>query len=79
MNTQYREAVTANRPGLPRFAATLGQEVRMGNNPIGVVPPFPVQEIVVTPLGYLGPFHDIGSQGSRNAGNPGLYSITASR
>jgi hypothetical protein len=33
----YREAVVSYSPGLPRFAATLGNKECTGRNPIGVV------------------------------------------
>ena len=37
MDSLYREAVLEHSPGLPRFAATLGTEVRSAPNPNGVV------------------------------------------
>ena len=58
MKTHYRKAVTSHSPGLPRFAATLGKDVRIESNPTGVVPRFRSVKIVVTPLG-LEPFHNL--------------------
>jgi hypothetical protein len=62
----YREAVTEYSPGLPRFAATLGNRVPLAINPNGVVT---AGNPDATPMGLLffaGPL----TQGSREARQP---------